>query len=194
VSTRTWDLPNDAVFDARRSLIQLALAFGVILCVAVTPMVAERLARVPTTPIAATADSKCWSYKPSERGFARKINAARAAAGKRKLSIDPELSRVARTHTWTMAGKDLLHHQSETDLRRRVVNWSTLGENVGVGFSTDSLHRAFMASPAHKHNILYSSFRHTGVGVREVNGRMWVTVLFEATNDPGTTLNMPRCS
>ena len=190
---RRWT-PEDAIVDWRKGLVHTALAFAFVVCVAITPMVSERLARVPTTPIAASPDSRCWTFKPSERGFARKINVARVAAGQRRLSIDPELSRVARTHTWTMTAKDLLHHQSETDLRRRVVNWSTLGENVGVGATVDSLHSAFMGSPAHKHNILYSTFRHSGVGVRKVDGRMWVTVLFEATNDPGTTLNMPRCN
>jgi hypothetical protein len=194
VTTRSIALPGEVVYDWRRGLTHTALAFGVIVCIAVAPLVAERLARVPSVPIAAAPDNKCWSYKPSERSFARKINAARVADDKRKLSIDPELSKVARIHTKTMVTKDLLHHQSTSDLTRRVVNWSSLGENVGVGFSTDSLHSAFMASPAHRHNILYSSFRHSGVGVYRANGRMWVTVLFEATSDPGTTLAMPRCS
>jgi uncharacterized protein YkwD len=92
-----------------------------------------------------------------------------------------------------MVRKDLLHHTSESALRRRVTNWSTLGENVGVGGTVDSLHAAFMASPAHKDNVLYTSFRHVGIGVVERNGRMWVTVIFEAQTDPGTTLNMPNC-
>lgn len=147
-----------------------------------------------TTATAATAsDNGCWSYKPSERGFAKKINAARSATGKNKLSIDPELSRAARKHTWEMVHKDLLHHTSESALRRRVTNWNTLGENVGVGGTVDSLHVAFMNSPAHRDNILYSKFRHVGIGVVRKNGRMWVTVIFEAETNPGTTLSMPRC-
>jgi uncharacterized protein YkwD len=48
-------------------------------------------------------------------------------------------------------------------------------------------------SPAHRHNILYSSFRHSGVGVSKRGGRMWVTVIFEASRNPGTRLRMPRC-
>lgn len=142
---------------------------------------------------AVAADSGCWVTKASERGFARKINLARSATGRAKLSLDPELSRAARKHTFEMVRKDLLHHTSEANLRRRVTNWSTLGENVGVGGTVDSLHAAFMASPAHKDNILYKSFRHVGVGVVERNGRMWVTVIFEAATDPGTTLRMPSC-
>jgi uncharacterized protein YkwD len=142
---------------------------------------------------AVAADSGCWVTKASEQGFAKKINTARRASGKNRLQLDPELSRAARKHTFEMVRKDLLHHTSESALRRRVTNWSTLGENVGVGGTVTSLHAAFMASPAHKDNILYSSFRHVGIGVVERNGRMWVTVIFEAQTDPGTTLNMPNC-
>lgn len=146
-----------------------------------------------TAATAASADNPCWQYKTSERGFAKKINAARSATGKGKLSIDPELSRAARKHTWEMVHKDLLHHTAESAFRRRVTNWSQLGENVGVGGTVDSLHVAFMNSPAHRDNILYKNYRHVGIGVVRKNGRMWVTVIFEAQTDPGTTLSMPRC-
>jgi uncharacterized protein YkwD len=142
---------------------------------------------------AVAADSGCWVTKASEQGFAQKINTARRAGGKSRLQLDPELSRAARKHTFEMVRKDLLHHTSESALRRRVTNWSTLGENVGVGGTVTSLHAAFMDSPAHKDNILYNSFRHVGIGVVERDGRMWVTVIFEAQTDPGTTLNMPNC-
>ena len=139
------------------------------------------------------ADGGCWGYKADERGFAKKINAARSATGKAKLNLDPELSRAARKHTYEMVHKHLLHHTPESALRRRVTNWNTLGENVGVGGTVDSLHVAFMNSPTHRANVLYSSFRHVGVGVVRRNGRMWVTVIFEAQTNPGTTLSMPRC-
>jgi hypothetical protein len=50
-----------------------------------------------------------------------------------------------------------------------------------------------MNSPDHRENILFSQYRHVGVGTRMHGGRMWVTVLFEAKTDPGTTLPMPTC-
>ena len=147
-------------------------------------------------PFAATAtasDSGCWNYRETERGFARKINIARGATGKARLNLDPELSKAARRHTYEMVKKNLLHHTAEPALRRRVTNWSILGENVGVGGTVNSLHGAFMNSPVHRDNLLYSSYRHVGIGAVKKNGRMWVTVLFEAQTDPGTTLTMPRC-
>jgi uncharacterized protein YkwD len=140
-----------------------------------------------------TGDNTCWKYRTPERAFARKMNAARTANNLPKLKLDPELSKAARVHTNEMVKRDELYHTTDTDLRRRVTSWILLGENVGVGGSVSSLEQAFMDSPAHRDNILHPTYRHVGVGVRKANGRMWVTVIFEAVTDPGTTLQMPRC-
>jgi len=146
-----------------------------------------------TTAGAGTGDNQCWKYKASERNFNRKMNAARTSRGLGKLSLDPEISKVARVHTREMIRANSLHHTSSTNLRRRVTNWIVLGENVGVGGTVDSLHQAFMNSPAHRDNIEHAAYKHVGIGVRKADGRMWVTVIFEAVTDPGTTLRMPRC-
>lgn len=146
----------------------------------------------PSWKAAASSDSKCWTYKTSERDFAKEMNAARTVAGVGKLSLDPELSKAARKHTREMIDLNSLHHTSSEALRNRVTNWSILGENVGVGSTVTTLHAAFMDSPAHRDNILHRSFKHLGIGVG-TKDRMWVTVIFEATSDPGTTLRMPRC-
>lgn len=185
-------LPRRDSVDWGGAAGRAVIAFLLLVAVALAVGVSERIWK-PTAPIATRPDNRCWTYKPTETGFARKINAARVAAGQGKLSIDPELSKVARVQTKTMVEKNLLHHTPESALRRRVLNWSSLGENVGVGGTVDTLHDAFMNSPAHRANILHAPFRHSGIGVMEVNGRMWVTVLFEATSDPHTSLAMPRC-
>ncbi|MDQ3941178.1 MAG: CAP domain-containing protein [Actinomycetota bacterium] len=135
----------------------------------------------------------CWTVKPEERGFAERINVARRIAGRSTLRLDDQLSRSARKHTWEMVRANSLHHTPSTTLRRRVTNWVVLGENVGVGSEVDTLHRAFMDSPLHRDNVLYSTFRHVGVGTVRRDGRLWVTVLFEAETNPGTTLMMPAC-
>ena len=144
-------------------------------------------------PAAASSSNQCWQPKEWEQGFLRKTNEARADANLGTLSMDPELSKVARLHTREMTSKDLLYHTNEHDMIHRVTGWSTLGENVGVGGTVDSLQEAFMNSPPHRHNILYPSYQHIGIGVKEDLGRMWVTVIFESHNDPGTPLRMPRC-
>lgn len=139
------------------------------------------------------ASSTCWTPRVKEQGFARAMNKERRARNLGRMRLDPELSKAARVHTRRMIGRDLLHHTSAATLRRRVTNWLVLGENVGVGVTVGSLHAAFMASPAHKDNILYRNFKHVGVGTATGLGRLWVTVIFEAKDDPGTRLRMPHC-
>lgn len=149
-------------------------------------------ALIPATPVVA-ADSRCWEPRFRESRFARRINAAREAHGVGKLRLDPELSKAARVHTREMVGTNQLHHTASSVLRSRVTNWAVLGENVGVGGKVGSLHRAFMTSPSHRDNILYGTYKHVGVGTMRRGGRLWVTVLFEAVTNPGTTLRMPSC-
>lgn len=152
------------------------------LAVALAALVLATL--IPTT----SASAACYSPNRKEKRFARLINKARGAAGKVKLRLDPEISKVGKVHTREMIKSNTLYHTPSKKLRNRVTNWVTLGENVGVGSTVPSLHKAFMDSPAHLENILYSSYRHVGVGAIKRNGRLWVTVIFEARKNPGSPL------
>lgn len=145
------------------------------------------------TPTAIGTDNPCYRFNTTERGFASKMNAERKAKGLGTMKLDPEVSKVAKVHTKDMARTNTLVHSSNSQLTKRVTNWVTLGENVGVGSALDSLHTAFMNSPAHRANILHSAFTNVGVGSKVVDGRLWVTVIFEAKSNPGTRLSMPSC-
>lgn len=146
-----------------------------------------------STATAGAANNSCWNVRPKERGFAKKINSARSGNDLGKLRLDPELSKAARVHTREMVSQEFLHHTASEALKQRVESWSVLGENVGVGSTVDSLHTAFMNSPAHRDNVLYGKFNHVGIGTRVVDERLWVTVIFQAEANPGTPLKMPRC-
>lgn len=142
----------------------------------------------------ASGDNGCYRFKASEKSFKNKINLERADLGLNKLKLDPELSKVAKTQARRMARRSVLEHTKTEKLKERVTNWKILGENVGVGGGVTSLHQAFMDSPAHADNVLYNSFKRVGVGVKtDDKERMWVAVIFEADNNPGTTLKMPSC-
>jgi len=147
----------------------------------------------PFNSVVAEAGGRCFRNKPAELGFFNKINTERRSRSRVQLQLDPHLTKVARKHSREMTARNLLHHTESSALRRRVTHWEMLGENVGVGGTVDSLHRAFMQSPSHRDNVLYSTFRHIGIGTRERHGRLWVTVVFEARSNPGTTLRMPSC-
>ncbi len=143
---------------------------------------------------ATSTSTRCWDPRPAERDFTDRLNNERFSDGLGKVRLDPELSRTARVHTRAMLNREELYHTPSHRLTSRVTNWVILGENVGVGGTVSSLHGAFMGSPAHRANIMRSAFRHVGVGTRIRDGRLWVTVIFEGTTDPGTTLWMPsRC-
>lgn len=147
-----------------------------------------------------TASVGCWKLWPSEKDFAEKTNAARTRNSVAKLHLDPQLSRVAKLHAREMAHRNVLYHTSNYDLMHRVTRWSSLGENVGVdggvresgaSRTVSALQNAFLASPEHRANILLPSYRYMGVGVARRDNQMWVTVIFESSQDPGTTLRMP---
>ena len=150
------------------------------------------IATRPATTLS-EASSTCWTWKSAEKSFFYKINRARQLAGRTKLVLDRHLGRVSRKHTWDMASRNRLYHTSAGTLGWRVTRWYQLGENVGVGGTVESLHNAFMNSPSHRSNVLYSKFRYVGVGTTTKNGSLWVTVTFESTRDPGTRLSMPSC-
>jgi uncharacterized protein YkwD len=149
----------------------------------------------PSVPSASAARASwaCWKVKDAERSFATKMNNARSDRGASKMYLDKQLSKVARLHARVMARDNSLFHSSTHKLTSRVTRWTTLGENVGMGGTVSQLHKAFMASPGHKANILSSAYKHVGVGTVEDHGTLFVTVVFEGARDPGTTLRPPRC-
>ena len=133
----------------------------------------------------------CWSSRPAEKRMAAKVNRARSNHGKVRLQLDPQLSKVARVQARRMADKNTLYHTP--NLGSKVTNWTRVGENVGYGDAVAQLHKMFMKSSGHRANILRKSYRHVGVGAKRGGGWLWVSVVFEARKNPGTTLNMPKC-
>jgi hypothetical protein len=140
---------------------------------------------------AAHGGGACYRYSKKDRMLARKTNAARANAGVRKMSLDPHLSRVAKRQARAMARKATLYHTRS--LGSLVTRWRSLGENVGYASTVKAVHRAFMGSAIHRANVLRSTTRHMGVGVKKKGGYAWAAVVFESRRNPGTTLSMPSC-
>lgn len=153
------------------------------------------LIALPGATIATSApgDNQCWNFKTSEKRFKRLANNARSTLGLGKLKLDPELSRVAKKQAKNMADAGEIFHSPSNRLRNRITNWSTIGENVGVGSTVVSLHNAFMNSPGHKANIVNPGYKNVGIFVVKRDGRMYVAVIFEGVQNPGTTFKMPSC-
>jgi hypothetical protein len=136
----------------------------------------------------------CWDYRRPERRLARKINKARANHSIGAVKLDRHLSKVSRAHTRNMIERGSIFHTAPSVLAKRVTNWTVLAENVGRTTGNARLvFRRMMKSAAHKANILDGTFNHVGVATKRTKGWLWVTITFEATNNPGTTLSMPSC-
>lgn len=113
-----------------------------------------------------------------ESDFVARTNAARAARGAGALTVNAELTAVARRWSGKMASANSLSHNP--NLAREVTaNWEKLAENVGFGSTVEDIHQAFMNSAAHRNNILDGALTHIGVGVViDGEGGIWVTEVF----------------
>ena len=91
-----------------------------------------------------------------------------------------------------MIDADKIYHSTGDELKAAAgAGWSKLGENVGRGGTVDSLHKAFMASPGHKANIL-GDYNYAGIGTASSDGVLYVTVVFmKKGGGPTTTTTAP---
>lgn len=115
--------------------------------------------------------------EPAGRGFLRLLNDERAAQGLAPLTTYWDLEDDAHAQTERMIDAGQIYHNPDL---AQVVGpvWSRLGENVGVGGTVETLHRAFMNSPGHKANVL-GDYTHVGIGAqRDDDQKLWVTLVF----------------
>lgn len=132
--------------------------------------------RSPTESDAASAEDHLW----------RLIQATRAARGLSSLRRVPEVVTAARTHAADIGrGDSFGHHTSSGSAIDRLASQgvvvSRVVENVGHASDVAAIHAAFLASPAHRANILDPEAEAGGVGVvlrRDARGR-WSAIASE---------------
>jgi hypothetical protein len=106
------------------------------------------------------------------------VNAERLQHGLRPLAVLPRLERLATAHSATMGGEEApcrqpyLHHNPR--LAERVQPAHDWGENVACGANAERMHRALMASPAHRRNVLDPRWNALGVGTYD-GAFLWAT-------------------
>jgi len=130
------------------------------------------LALVAAAPAGATTAEEVALYDAT--------NGSRAGQGLGALQFDAGASRVALAWAQHLAASGSLRHNPNlaADVDRVEPRWTRIGENVGVGSGVDAIQAAFMASPAHRANVV-GRFNRVGVGaVRGADGRLWVVVVF----------------
>lgn len=129
-----------------------------------------------------------WSFKGSERCLMRKVNRKRARRGLRRLSWDKQLGYAARRHARAMSRAGSIWHDGR--LGRKITNWQSLGDTVGMGGACKRIFRAFWNSSGHR-TIMLGRWRYVGAGTRWRNGRMYTHMVFEHYRNPGNVWGSP---
>lgn len=103
----------------------------------------------------------------------------RESKGLKALEIDESLCDYAQRHAEYMAEKERLAHSSMSRLQESC-GGETVGENIAWGQETASgVVSSWMYSPMHRWNILGSSYKRVGFGVKEdARGRKYWCAVF----------------
>lgn len=106
-----------------------------------------------------------------ENQILKLVNQERSKQGLQSLTLNWELSRVAKYKSQDMATKNYFNHQSPTygspfDMMKNFgISYRSAGENIAAGQKTpQEVMNAWMNSSGHRANILSSNFTQLGVG------------------------------
>lgn len=121
-------------------------------------------------PAAASTDTG------AESDLIGRINAERTSRGLPALQVRGDLREVARRQAVRMADRGQMSHNP--NLGGEVCCWRKVGENVGKGSETGTIHRMMMESSSHRTNILDAGFTEIGVGVERRGDTIWVSEVF----------------
>lgn len=153
-------------------------------CVRLAPVKIGRCHRAEPEPARETDGRDRIHSKRSRGGAAtvvRLVNSERARHGLEPLRRRAYLDGPAVRHARRMAREQRLYHNRwiHSEAGRKALRYPrTTAENVGLGGSVSSIHRAFMRSASHRTNILLSGVSEVGVAAFEGGGGLWVVQVF----------------
>ncbi|MGE4284410.1 MAG: CAP domain-containing protein [Clostridia bacterium] len=107
-----------------------------------------------------------------EQEMLRLVNEARSQNGVTSLTIDMELTNVARIKSQDMIDNSYFSHDSPTygspfDMMKDFgIEYVRAGENIAGNQTVQKAHEALMNSPGHRKNILSPDFTHIGLGIK----------------------------
>lgn len=145
---------------------------------------AKPTAKPTSTPIS-SGDYTTESTTMQEQKLLNLLNHDRAANGLPALTLDSELSRIARIKSCDMKQNGYFAHESPTYgnaasmLTRFGYSFAGVGENIAHHASVEKAEAAFMSSTGHRANILGSQWTKVGIGICiDNNGFVYATQLF----------------
>lgn len=107
-----------------------------------------------------------------ERAILNLLNTERKEAGLSTLKWGPRLEQAARRHSRDMIDKGYFAHQSPSGLnladrlhKSGLKGWTSAGENLAGAGSVEVAFKLWMASQAHKNNMLKAGYTHVGIGI-----------------------------
>ena len=113
------------------------------------------------------------------------INQDRKDQGLPALTLDPQLTSIARAHSADMRDRNFVAHvnpdgNSFSDrLRRAGLSFRIAGENLAVTTSMSDpatfANAEFLGHTTHRANILNQKFTRVGVGVARSGSKYWIT-------------------
>ncbi|MFF5994027.1 CAP domain-containing protein [Lysinibacillus sp. KU-BSD001] len=113
------------------------------------------------------------------------VNVERAKEGLAPLSMDWELSRVAKYKSQDMRDKNYFSHTSPTygspfDMMKQFgISYKSAGENIAKGqTSATQVVNDWMNSPGHRANIMNTSYTHIGIGY-VTDGHYWTQMFIK---------------
>ena len=143
-----------------------------------TPAPTPKPTPAPTpAPTQNPGQSSGYQLGADEQKMVNLVNQERQKAGVAPLTVDLELSRVARIKSQDMKDNGYFSHTSPTygspfDMMKKFgISYRTAGENIALHSSVESAHAGLMNSEGHRKNILNPSFTHIGIGI--VDGRYY---------------------
>ena len=178
----------------------------VLMASAPAPLTLPRARLAWEMPSPSPQSSAADSASTEEEAFVALINAERTQRGLTTLLQDPMLAQTARAHSEEMCDQNYFDHHSPTPGQASPMDrylsslkqmggsqpgYLLVGENIFYCsvfndiYNVDYAHRALMASPGHRANILEPRFTKVGLGVyRSAKGEFWVTEMFSRDTNP----------
>lgn len=126
----------------------------------------------PTTPTTTTPQpSGSTILSAEESKMVNLVNQERLGQGIKPLSVNQQLTALARLKSQDMVKNNYFSHNSPTYgspfdmMKANGVKYSTAGENLAGASTTEAAHQNLMNSAGHRANILNSSFNQIGIGI-----------------------------